>query len=321
MSIYNWYASFANPKICPDPIFIIGAPRSGTTILAEALGRHSELWVSDESEFLLDLFGHDHVDKAFDRVQALNGPSWLRTQAVDKGEFLAYAGLGINALFTNRSQGKRWIDHTNLYTLMVETISEMFPRAQFIHSLRDGRRAVHSTLHFRKRLPSELQDANCPPNSRPRWLAAGRIAPWAADFSEACTVWSRYVTDAIDFANRHPTRCIEVSNEELIIDAEAVFARIFRFLNLTYEKPPVDFVRSTRINTSFPELYKHPDSARKLSHPWNDWTSEQKDTFVNLAGPAMVLAGQWTPVELEQFAADVSPMPVIASTSPLDQDD
>ena len=41
--------------LCPDPIFVIGSPRSGTTALAQSLGRHPDLWVGKESYLLHDL--------------------------------------------------------------------------------------------------------------------------------------------------------------------------------------------------------------------------------------------------------------------------
>src|SRR4051812_27963542 len=193
-----------HPLICPDPVFIIGAPRSGTTILAHALGKHTHFWASDESEFLLDLYGGGRIEEAFDRACALEGDSWIRTEDVSRSEFLTFVSLGVNALFTSRSKGKRWIDHTNLYTQMADTLAEMFPQARFVHGLRDGRRAVHSTLHFKHRFESELPNRDVPPLPIRSWVAAGRIAPWAADFREACVVWSQYVEAATDFARRQP---------------------------------------------------------------------------------------------------------------------
>jgi hypothetical protein len=285
MSVNNFHPEVVEVRVCPDPVFIIGAPRSGTTILAESLAKHSHLWASDESEFLLDLFGRGHVDKAFDRTYALKGGSWLRAQSVSKDEFLSFIGLGINALFTSRSQGKRWIDQTNQYTLIVETLAKMFPRAQFIHALRDGRRAVHSTLHFRKRLPPELTRPDA--HRVLPWIAAGRIAPWAADFSEACRVWCKYVEAALDFSDRYPSRCLTITNEKLTREPESSFAAIFRFLNVPFENQPVDFFRSTRINTSFPELYKKPGSIQRQTDPWSEWSSDQKKEFLEIAGPTM----------------------------------
>src|SRR5207253_4877727 len=97
--------------ICSHPIFIIGSPRSGTTILAWSLAQHNQLWTSDESQILWDLFGDGRLDKNYQRAGRADG-SWLRKQRIEKAEFLCFLGLGLNALYTSRSQGKRWIDQT-----------------------------------------------------------------------------------------------------------------------------------------------------------------------------------------------------------------
>src|SRR5262245_30168089 len=107
--------------ICSNPIFIIGSPRSGTTILAWSLAQHSELWTSDESQILWDLFGDGRLQKNYQRQNRPDG-SWLRKQGIEKAEFLKFLGLGFNALFTHQSQGKRWIDQTPVYTLMAEDL-------------------------------------------------------------------------------------------------------------------------------------------------------------------------------------------------------
>jgi hypothetical protein len=300
MSIEHLQANLLHPKVCPNPIFIIGAPRSGTTILAESLARHSQLWASEESEVLLDLFGRGLPDKAFARVCALKGGSWIRKQGVDKSEFLGFLGLGLNALFTSRSQGKRWIDHTNLYTLMVDVLADMFPGAFFLHALRDGRKAVHSTLHFVNRFS---------PQDRALKIPAGRIAPWAANFREACKIWSQYVETAMSFAARFPKRCLTVVNEEITSEPKKHFSRIFEFIGATDENAPAGFFRSHRINTSFPELYKNPDSVPKPSDPWNDWNPEQRMTFLELAGRTMVHSGRMTQQELDSLAPQTRPDP------------
>src|SRR5216683_6862267 len=256
MGINHLQANLLHPKVCPNPIFIIGAPRSGTTILAESLARHSQLWASDESEMLLDLFGRGLAEKAYTRLCALKGESWLRTQGVEKGEFLGFLGLGPNALFTSRSQGKRWIDHSNLHTLMVDLTADMFPGAFFLHVLRDGRRTVHSTLHFANRFTEAERASKFPPD---------RLAPWAADFRQACKIWSEYVDTGMSFAARFPKRCLTVVNEEMIAEPKEQFSRILDFIGAADENAPAAFFRSNRVNTSFPELYKNPASTLKVS--------------------------------------------------------
>ena len=88
------------------------------------------------------------VERAFERAMEIPGRAGFGVEDVSREEFLASVGMGINALITSRSGGRRWIDHTPLYTLIVDTLAEVFPGASFIHILRDGREVVHSMLDF-----------------------------------------------------------------------------------------------------------------------------------------------------------------------------
>src|SRR5918995_5110059 len=165
-------------QLCPHPVFIIGAPRSGTSILGWSLAHHNQLWTSRESHILDDLFGNDRFYEAFKRAKSLPGGTWLQEQDVERDEFLKYLGLGLNALFTSRSQGRRWIDNTPSYTLMVDVLADMFPGAVFLHILRDGRRVVHSMMNFANR----LADAHIADYVRTKQLPS-----WATvDFREMC---------------------------------------------------------------------------------------------------------------------------------------
>ena len=113
--------------VCSNPIFIIGSPRSGTTALARSLAQHSQLWTSEESDILFHLFGNQQAEKAFKEATDTTANRWLKTQQVDKKEFLAFLGLGLNALFTSRSQGKRWVDHTPIYAVIGDVLADLFP--------------------------------------------------------------------------------------------------------------------------------------------------------------------------------------------------
>src|SRR5436190_18405280 len=91
-------------EICENPIFIIGSPRSGTSILAWALAQHPAFCTFDESDVLWNLFHRNHAEKAYDAAAARpDGKDWLTRNHVSREEFLAYLGFGINALVTSRS--------------------------------------------------------------------------------------------------------------------------------------------------------------------------------------------------------------------------
>jgi Sulfotransferase family len=276
----------ADVAICPNPVFVIGAPRSGTTVVARALAQHGEFWSGDESQVLVDLFGDGELGRNYERVSRPDG-SWLRKQGIAREEFLAYVGLGLNALFTSASRGKRWVDHTPSHALLAETLAEMFPGAFFLHVLRDGRRVVHSMIHF------------CQQSS---WAHAegGVLEPWMNDFRSACRVWRRYVEASIAFADTAPDRCFAVLNEELLRDPDEIFTIILAFLQADHDPRPADYFSTHRINSSF-----MADSASRASveellgpNPWDSWSAEQRKIFVEEAGEALVACGLATEQEL-----------------------
>jgi len=268
--------------VCEKPIFVVGSPRSGTTALATGLARHPELWTSDESFFLHSLFGSGRVFDIHRRHHERKSPSWLQTQGVDRGEFLAYLGLGVNALFSSRSGGRRWIDQTPLYTQMVFELSELFPTAQFLHIVRDGRLVVHSMSNFLNKF-------------RDRPEAVQYVPDWAYDFREACTTWTSWVEKAEEFRLASADRCLLVRNEHLLESPEQQCAAIFGFLGVADEPGPLDYFRTTRTNSSFDR--KAP--ADPVDDGWLGWDEERRAIFTSVAGETMARLGYLAPEDVE----------------------
>jgi hypothetical protein len=175
-------------KLCKKPIFVLGAPHSGTTVAAWALAKHSQFWTSGEIYVLAEIFGGARGDKNFETLfetaAVLGDGSFIQHEKISRAELLAALGLGVNALFTSRSGNRRWIDYTPVQSLMVDRLGEMFPDAQFLHLLCDGRRAVHSMIHFKDTLQ---------PAVREKFQKAGWDIPWL-DFTEACRTWREYAS-------------------------------------------------------------------------------------------------------------------------------
>jgi GT2 family glycosyltransferase len=276
--------------ICEEPIFIIGSPRSGTSILAWSLAEHSEFWTEAESDIFYYLLKDGYLENAYETSVARTDGSWLRNQRVDLEEYLVHLGLGLNVLLTSTSNGRRWVDQTPANTLVVDRLAQMFPGARFLHILRDGRRVVHSMINFHRAMGD--------PEAVERMRDAGRLPPWTSDFADACRTWARFVRIAADFGRRYPDRTHMVTNEELITDPEDAMRGVLGFLGVPQEPGPARFLRENRINSSFAASGRSAQAPPALSEPWLEWLPEQREAFLENAGEMMIECGLATEAEL-----------------------
>jgi hypothetical protein len=144
-----------------SPIFIIGAPRSGTTLLRNLLYSHPNLFFRGETHFIPDYyraFGDPQSPAQARRLaRRIVNLDWMRRweEPFDVDALArqpSYAGM-IDCLFRQVAQKEgagRWGDKTPQNVLHVSTLLEIFPKAQFIHIVRDGRDAALSLkkAHF-----------------------------------------------------------------------------------------------------------------------------------------------------------------------------
>jgi hypothetical protein len=286
MSIEHLRGYLDSERLCQNPVFIIGSPRSGTTALANALGQHPDFWVSKESYVLHQLYGQGRAALVWEQNWARATPSWLRQEGVERAEFLGFLGVGINALFTSRSHGRRWIDQTPLYTLMVDDLADMIPGAVFLHILRDGRSVVRSMMNF-ENLFDEVQQASM----------TNEIPAWSRDFRLACATWAKWVDAASAFAAVHPDRCLTVRNESLVGDPAAGFDAIHAFLGVPADPSPARTFRHRRVNSSF-----RGDATRPQDDDWSDWDAHLRGVFAEAAGATLVRAKYTSVEELARWA-------------------
>jgi hypothetical protein len=278
--------------VCEHPVFIVGAPRSATSAFAWSLARHSALWTSGESFFLFDLFAEGRLRRAWLNAAERPSESLIAMEGVKRRDFYEAVGLGVNGLLTKVAGGRRWVDHTPHYSLMVDELADIFSGASFVHLVRDGRRVVHSMVHFLDRLN---------PDDRAKTVSGGFAPPWATDFRTACQTWRDYVVTVSKFIDANPGRGITVQTNELSNHPATSFAQIFDFLGLSHEDAPAEHFRIARVNSSFgPDLIGTP-STDAVERPWDTWTAEQRLMFLEEAGQALVDTGFVDRIELGQL--------------------
>ena len=146
------------------PIFIVGCARSGTTLIQYMLRSHPRISLpTGESHFIVPIY--QNQDQYGDLRKQKNVRSVLEEMYQRSGNFLETDLHGINfdidsmtklivkrgcktvpeifsTIYEENAKGEgkeRWGEKTPWYLFHMPLISEMFPGAQFIHIIRDGR--------------------------------------------------------------------------------------------------------------------------------------------------------------------------------------
>src|SRR5215470_8844570 len=144
------------------PIFVLGCPRSGTTLLQLMLHAHPRIAIPPETRFLLPAYERrgsfgDLADPAARERLAdfVTGPGGrfaelgldadeVRRRIVAAPGTLGSALGAVLAAYAARHGKARWGDKRPAYALHAGVLLRLFPDAQFLHLVRDGRDCVAS---------------------------------------------------------------------------------------------------------------------------------------------------------------------------------
>jgi len=211
-------------KLQTRPVFVLSAPRSGSTLFRLILNAHPALAFPPPAwlyEFLRG-FVYSYGDLSDERNLMALAEDFLNAPTIRKGAFgvepkslvdeareSSFAGLyeAIHRVWAARQGKTRWGQKSPRNAFWMREILEDFPNAQFIHIVRDGRDV---TL--------DLSDSK---NFRPDNLYAG------------AHLWRRYVGTieaARDRLQLGPDTLLEIRYEDLCADPESVCRKICDFL-------------------------------------------------------------------------------------------
>src|SRR2546427_10785508 len=87
-------------RVMNKPIFIVGSPRSGTSILTWCLGQHSNILVQEESNWIGRLAVQ--IGAAYELGTARGERSQLSALDVSRADFFARFGASINQLILDQ---------------------------------------------------------------------------------------------------------------------------------------------------------------------------------------------------------------------------
>jgi hypothetical protein len=231
--------SNARPEPGASPfLFVVGCPRSGTTLLQRMLDHHSLLAVANDTHFIprcLEKTAPLSVEQAcagldvpltIALVDAVVG--YHRFHRLGLGEddvrsaasrVASYGGLvaGLYDRFA-RSRGKRFGgEKTPDYVRRLRLLSGLFPQAKIVHIVRDGRDVALSVLDW--------ADEKKGP---------GRIELWHTEPLATCALWWRWqvLTGTADATSLPQGSYHELRYEHLVADPNRSLTTLSAFLGI-----------------------------------------------------------------------------------------
>jgi Sulfotransferase family len=147
-------------------LFIVGCPRSGTTLLRRIVDAHPDVAITKETHWIVQLLEDGHAasteapvtpellerllsQRRFARLEL--DPGRLE-RLVARQEPVSYAEL-VTAVYDlfGEQRGKRLVgDKTPRYVRHIPTLHQLWPAARFVHLIRDGRDVCLSVRNWDK---------------------------------------------------------------------------------------------------------------------------------------------------------------------------
>lgn len=199
-------------------VFLVGFPRSGTTLLEQVLASHSDVVTLDERA-VLDAPAERYFQDAdtLARLSVLDGPELAREREA------YWVGVADNGL---QVADKVLVDKFPLNTIKLPVIARLFPDAVILFAEREPRDVVLSA--FRRNF---------------------RMNPAMAQFTDigsAARFYDTVMSLAQLYAQRLPITLTPVRHERLVTDFEPEVRRICATIGLEWQPGMADFAERAR---------------------------------------------------------------------------
>lgn len=254
--------------------FLVGCNRSGTTMLRGMFDSHPDVAVPPESYFVIPALRRASAYEAggrFDvetfladlRANASFRRNWELPAAAltalrdDPPPDTAAALLRLYTAYATERDKTRAADKTPQHVLHLDLLARSFPRARFVHLVRDGRNVV----------PSLLEVAHGPTR-----------------FPDGVEYWhTRVLTGRRTGERLGPGRYREVRYEDLVADPEPQLRELCGFLELSYSPAMLEYpTRVGELVAGTFDARQHLGISRAPTSNGRDWRTTMSDHDVQL---------------------------------------
>lgn len=234
----------------PDPIFVVGLPRAGSTLLEQILSSHSQIEGTMELPDITSLARHLNDDNATEETE-IGYPELLAY--LDPDEF--------------KRRGKEYIANTRLHRklgrpFLVDKMPNNYAHVPLIHLILPRAKIIDARRH---------PMGSCFSNFK-QHFARGQ------HFTYALTDVGRYYRDYVELMAHYdrmlPGKVHRVIYEQLVADPEKEIRGIFEYLGLPFETQCLRFHETDRaVRTASSEQVRQPLYKSGVDHwknfePW-----------------------------------------------------
>ena len=247
-----------------EPVFVVGGKRSGTTLLATLLDRHSQIAVPPETHFFAHFRQRLGRDLGSEQHRDLVGEFFANQRAHDMkldperllGRFRQYPADPAHLLrasleeYAARFGKPRTGEKTPEHIEFVPTILQWFPRAKIVCIVRDGRAAV---------------------------LSAARLGWRNADIVSFSLMWRQRIRWMLAWERRYPASFTRVAYEGLLRDPASTLDRVDRFVGIQFEASQLDTSVATQAIPEWETKWKAKAATELDLERLSAWRHEATD--------------------------------------------
>jgi tetratricopeptide (TPR) repeat protein len=235
------------------PVFIVGLPRSGTTLIEQVLASHSQVFGAGELRLAREDFEllPSAMHCADDPMVCMAGITREAAQAL--------ARRHLECLNGHNAAAARVVDKMPDNYMYLGLLAVLFPKAKFIHCRRDLRDVAVSC-----------------------WMTNFRQIRWANSMDQIASRFFEYERLTAHWRNTLPVPVLEVAYEDTVGDFENVARRLVSWCGLQWEPACLDFHQTERpVRTASVTQVRQPLYTRSVAR-WKHYEPALSELFERL---------------------------------------
>ncbi len=245
------------------PVFIIGLPRSGTTLIEQILASHSQVFGAGELRYAREDFESLPSVMSSRQIEPpakeSSDPAMAYLPHLDREAIQTVAGRHLDKLHALNGTALRVADKMPDNYMYLGMLAALFPKAKFIHCRRDLRDIAVSC-----------------------WMTNFRQIRWANSTDHIAARFLEYKRLMEHWKTTLPVPVLHVDYEETVADLESVARRLVSWCGLEWEPACLEFHQTERpVRTASVTQVRQPIYTRSVAR-WKHYEPTLGSLFEKL---------------------------------------